>query len=127
MRIAANSCFAVSVTQDIQSAQGIPLDPPLSTSFTTGASPDTIAPTVNVNPQNGATNVPRNTVIVFAFSEPMSPVALNASTLRVSNGGTPVAGSITLAQENRLATFRPSSSFLANSMVDQVAPLRCAT
>ncbi|MBI3989938.1 MAG: IPT/TIG domain-containing protein [candidate division NC10 bacterium] len=118
--LAPNTCFTLSLTQGIQSALGLPLDTPLSGSFTTAGSPDTISPNVNVNPPNGATGVPRNTSIVFAFSEPMNRVTVNPLTLQVSNNGQPVTGSITLAQGNRVVTFRPATLFLANSIVEIV-------
>jgi hypothetical protein len=44
----------------------------VSSTFTTGPTADTTAPTVtSFTPVNGATNVPTNTVIVVRFSEPM--------------------------------------------------------
>ena len=44
-----------------------------STTFVTGATADTIAPTVvSYSPANGATNVPTNASVVLQFSEPMN-------------------------------------------------------
>ncbi|PWB47957.1 MAG: hypothetical protein C3F12_03155 [Candidatus Methylomirabilota bacterium] len=123
--LAPSTCFTLSLTQAIQGAQGVPLDAPLSGSFTTAGSPDTISPNVNVNPPNGATGVPRNSSIVFAFSEPINPVTVNpvtvnSTTLRVSNNGEPVTGSITVGQDNRVVTFRPAALLQANSSVEIV-------
>ncbi|MCZ7624701.1 MAG: Ig-like domain-containing protein [Candidatus Methylomirabilis sp.] len=84
-----------------------------------------MSPNVNVNPPNGATGVPRNSSIVFAFSEPINPVTVNpvtvnSTTLRVSNNGEPVTGSITVGQDNRVVTFRPAALLQANSSVEIV-------
>ena len=118
--LAANTCFTLSLAQDIESDQGVPLDAPLLGSFTTAGSTDTLSPSVSVNPPNGATGVPQNTGIVISVSEPVNPVTANSSTLRISNDGQPVEGSIILGQGNRVMTYRPSEPFVADSIVEIV-------
>lgn len=113
-----NTTYTLSITKEIKSAEGIPLDQPFSGSFTTAGLADTVSPTVFVIPQDGATEVPVNALIVFSFSEPMNPLLINSSTVAVTNNGMPVSGNIMLSQQNTVATFTLGSSFLPNSVVN---------
>lgn len=112
-----NTTYTLYITKEIKSAEGIPLDQAFSGSFTTAGLADTVSPTVIVIPQDGATEVPVNALVVFGFSEPMNPLLINSSTVAVTNNGMPVSGNIMLSQQNTVATFTPASSFLPNSVV----------
>jgi hypothetical protein len=80
--------------------------------FTTGATPDNIAPTVITSiPANAATGVPVNQEIVATFSEAMNPLTITNATFTLALGATPVTGNVTYVGST--ATFSPSSP-LAN-------------
>jgi large repetitive protein len=94
--------------------------PTYTSSFTTGAGPDTTAPSViSVNPPNGATNVPTNTAIVVQFSEPMdtATIADNADYgfyLYDTVTGVHVAGTLSFSTDLTTATFVPSAPLAVN-------------
>jgi hypothetical protein len=74
---------------------GTPMENDFSWSWTTGASVDTILPTVSgtLN-RNGATNVAINTHVGATFSEAMDPLTLNAATFFLVQGATAVPGAV---------------------------------
>ena len=81
-------------------------------SFTTGANPDVISPTViSINPVNNAMDVMRSKVISITFSEAMDPLTINATTFYLNQGTNKVAG--TIAYSGTTATFTPSNVLLA--------------
>ncbi len=54
------------------------------------------APTVtSTSPATAGTGVPRNPSIRATFSEAMNGSTLNATTFTLSQGGTPIAGTVT--------------------------------
>jgi hypothetical protein len=75
---------------------------------------DVVAPDVaGVTPAHGATAVDPQTAIVVEFSEPMDRATLNASTLALSQGGTPVPTAIAFTTDDRIATLTPVTQPLA--------------
>jgi len=71
-------------------------------------------PTVtSTNVQNNATGVPRNNGIAVTFSEAMNPTTINSSTFTVTQGTTPVQG--TIDYSGTTATFKPNVSLAANT------------
>jgi hypothetical protein len=86
--------------------------------FTTGAIPDTTAPTViSTDPANDATAVPLNKKIAAIFSEPMNPLTLTTATFMLANGTTPVSGTVTYAGVTAIFTpaivLAPSTLYTA--------------
>ncbi len=80
-------------------------------SFATGATADTTAPTVTlISPVLGATNVCRTRTISAAFSEPIDPETVSATTFKVTDNGTPVLGTVTYDAVSQAAVFTPSST-----------------
>ncbi len=78
-------------------------------SFTTGAAPDTTAPTVSsTDPANGDTGVVLNQQVAATFSEPMDPLTITTATFTLMQGTTPVSG--TVIYSGVTATFTPASS-----------------
>ncbi len=79
--------------------------------FTTGNGADLTPPTVgNVSPANNATAVPLNAQIVVQFSAPVNPDTV-ASTITVTpSGGSPIAGTATLASDMVTLTFVPTTT-----------------
>jgi hypothetical protein len=65
-------------------------------SFTTGDSPDAMAPTIVANtPRAGSVGVPLNQRISITFSEPMAPTSITAATFTLRVGAQPVVATIT--------------------------------
>ena len=83
-------------------------------SFTTGAAPDTTAPTVSsTDPANGATGVALNKQVAATFSESMNPLTITAANFTLTQGTTPVSGAVTYVGVT--ATFTPASSLAAST------------
>src|SRR5207249_8067480 len=87
-------------------------------SFTTGATLDTIAPTVSVTvPADGATAVPINQTINATFSEAMDPLTINTASLRLAGpGGAAVTGTVAYDVISRIATLNPLSDLAPNAV-----------
>src|SRR5438874_2298473 len=86
---------------------------PLGTKFdcssTTGATPDTTAPTVSFTvPANAATGVAISQKIAAAFSEAMDPLTITTATLRYRKSAAYVTGKVSYAGVT--ATFKPASA-----------------
>ena len=78
--------------------------------FTTGAGNDTTPPTVtSVSPVNSATSVPLNSQVVVRFSKPINPAS--PYQIQVTPfGGSPIAGTASLAGDQVTLTFNPTPS-----------------
>ncbi len=81
--------------------------------FTTGASADAIAPTVECTiPDAGETGVATNRKIVAYFSEPMDSLTIDGTSFLVTDALlVPVAGTVTYDVTNHVASFRPTVPF----------------
>ncbi len=63
----------------------------------------------SVTPANETTNVPLSNPIVITFSEPLNPATVTATSIVLApSGGSPIAGTITLSNNNSVVTLRPS-------------------
>src|SRR5439155_878089 len=79
----------------------------MSWSFTSGVAPDTTAPVLAATgPANADTNVPLNETITVSFNEAMDPSTINTTTFTLTQGTTPVAGTVSYA--NGTAIFTPA-------------------
>src|SRR6185503_9116694 len=89
-----------------------------SWSFTTGATLDTIPPTVSATvPANAATAVPINQTINATFSEAMDPLTISTASLRlIGPGGTAVTGTVAYDVISRIATLNPVSNLAPNAV-----------
>jgi hypothetical protein len=84
--------------------------------FTTGALSSTAALAVNsVTPANGVTGVPVNSSVVFAFSAPVNPATVSASTMSVSAIGAALAG--TYSVNGSTVTFTPQGVLPGNTQI----------
>lgn len=82
-------------------------------SWTTGAAPDTLKPTVTItNPANLATNVSVNKQINATFSEAMDQASLSTAnyTVKETATGNNVTGTVAYDVLNNIATFMPQAS-----------------
>lgn len=83
-------------------------------SFTTGAAPDTTAPTVApTDPLNNATGVEQNKTLTATFSEAIDPLTITNATFTLKQGTTPVSGTVTYL--GTTASFMPSAPLLAGT------------
>ena len=83
--------------------------------MTTTPPVDTTPPTVtSTTPASGATNVATSTAVTIAFSEALNPATVTTSTIRLLDGTTPVAASVTYNAANNTVTLTPTAA-LANS------------
>jgi methionine-rich copper-binding protein CopC len=113
--LAANTTYTATITTGAGDLSGNALAADFEWSFTTGAGPDTTAPTVSsVNPADGATGIPINRMISATFDEEMDPLTITNETFTVIDPGlTPVAGVVTYL--GTTATFTPDSNFAADT------------
>ncbi len=112
--LAANTTFTATVSTAAKDTSGTPLAKAYTWMFTTGATPDTTAPTVLTTiPANAATTVATNQKLAVDFSETMDAATITAATVLVHQGTTAVPGTVTYA--GTTATFSPASALLANT------------
>jgi large repetitive protein len=84
--------------------------------FTTGFGPQTQGPQlIGVSPDNSATAVPENALVVAQFNEPISVISATTG-LQLQQGGTPLPGAIALSNGNTLLTFTPVAALLPSTV-----------
>lgn len=109
-----NTSYTLNVTTGVTDTLGPPrsLTANITSSFTTQT--DSSLPTVTlVSPSTSATDVSTNANIFITFSKPMAAATLNTTNITLTNGVTPVTGTISTFGTSGVY-FIPSST-LANS------------
>lgn len=107
----ANTSYTGRLTTAVKSLKGNALQSDFVWSFRTGTS---VSPTVvSTDPTSNLTGVEPNKVISATFSVPMDPTTLNAATFKITQGTTPVAGTITYAGST--VFFTPTVNLLSNA------------
>lgn len=107
-----NTNYTVHVTPAVMDVTGNSLVPFTST-FTTGA--DTFMPiALTTVPANNGTGIAVNTNISVTFDEPV----MNVTTTTFQVEGGTVAGTITMSNGNRTATFDPTANLPAATVID---------
>jgi methionine-rich copper-binding protein CopC len=87
-------------------------------SFATGAAADSTAPAyVTSNPLNGATGVQRGAALWAQLSEQLNPSSVNATTVQVLNGATPLPGAASYDAATQRVIFTPSPQLPAAAML----------
>ncbi len=106
--LAFGTSYTATITTGAEDLAGNALASDYVWTFTTGAAPDTTAPTVTLtDPANGDTGVATNKKIAATFSESMDPLTITTTTFTVTGPGvTPVAGTVVYA--GATATFTPA-------------------
>jgi len=75
-------------------------------------------------PANLATGVPIGTLLSATFSVPMDPATISVSTFTVTQGATPVSGTVTLV--GATATFAPLSNLIPGAVYQAVIRIGAA-
>lgn len=107
--LAPATLYTATITAGATDLAGNALTSPYSWSFTTGAAPDTTAPTVSSTvPLATATGVPVNTQVTAIFSEPMDPLSVTTASVSLAcPAGTPISGTVDYGVTGNVMTFTP--------------------
>jgi len=116
--LALNTTYTATITTGARDLAGNALANSLVWSFTTGATPDTTAPTVSFTvPVSADTGVAISPNIAATFSEAMDPLTITTVTFTLKQGTTAVAGTVTYAGVtaifNPLNNLAPSTTYTA--------------
>jgi hypothetical protein len=112
--LASSTTYTATITTGAKDLAGNALAANYTWSFTTGAAPDTTAPTVIfTDPADGETGVALNKKIAATFSEVMDPLTITTATFTLNQGATPISGSVTYV--GLIATFDPTSDLASNT------------
>jgi hypothetical protein len=104
-----NTVYTATINKSAANKAGTSLARDYTWSFTTGAAPDNVKPTITVSaPLNNAINVSVSEKMVITFSENMDASTLNAVTFSLKQGATAVAGTVTSTATS--VTFTPSAN-----------------
>jgi len=114
--LAAFTVYTATLTTDIEGLEGASLAADHVWSFTTGATPDTTAPTVlSTVPASGAIAVALDTNVTAAFSEAMDPLTINGTSITLKIGSAGVVGAVT-APLATAVTFNPTAPLAPNTV-----------
>jgi hypothetical protein len=110
--LVANTQYTATITNAATSLTGIAMAANFVWTFRTGATANSVSPTIiATNPASAAMNVPVNKTINATFSAAMDPMTItNATfTLAVAGiGGAPVDGTVVYDPTSQIATFTPA-------------------
>lgn len=115
--LAANTTYTATLTTGATDLAGNNLASDAVWTFTTGATADTVAPTVtSTNPVDLQTNVLINKTVAATFSESMDPLTVVASNFKVTApDNAAVAGTLVYDAPSKTATFTPTANFAPNT------------
>ena len=110
----SSSVYTATITSGVKDLAGNALAADKVWSFTTGSTPDTIAPTVMTTyPTNAVTDVAINSPMSITFSEAMNPLTVTIFSFTLKHDGTPVAGNVIF--NGNAGTFTPTVDLTANT------------
>jgi Ice-binding-like/Bacterial Ig-like domain len=110
--LAINTAYTATIASGVQDLAGNALGSAFSWTFTTGATPDSTAPTViSTTPADGVSSVSLSAAANATFSKAMDPSTITTVTFGLTGPGTtPVAGKVSYDVASRIATFTPASA-----------------
>lgn len=113
----ASALFTATITTGATDLAGNTLASNFVWTFTTGAAPDTTAPTLtSTNPANGATGVCINHTVNTTFGEAMDPLTITTATFTVQKPDSSlVAGTVSYNATSFVATFVPTANLAINT------------
>lgn len=114
--LSANTTYTATITTGATDLYGNTLASNYVWSWTTGAAPDTIAPTItHTVPADVATGVLIAANVTATFSEAMNNLTITNVTFTLKQGLNPVAGTVSYDSLSKTATFDPTDPLLANT------------
>jgi methionine-rich copper-binding protein CopC len=116
--LGANAQYTATLTGSTTGIKDMANNPLTSVSwiFTTGAAPDTVAPTVTARtPSANATGVSRTRDITATFSEGVTGVGGTTVTLKNASTGAVIAAGVSYSASTRVVTLNPSPTLAANT------------
>lgn len=116
-----NTQYTATITTGAKDLARNPLAADYVWSFTTGASPDTVDPTVTSTiPADGATDVPLDQTVSATFSEVMNYATITTGNFLLTWSGGSVVGTVTYVYDSinnvTQATFVPQANLLNNTL-----------
>ncbi len=118
--LASNAAFTARLTTAISDAAGnalagntavLPAAGDHVWTFTTAGTGDVTAPTVTaISPADGALNICLGSAVSATFSEPMDATTIDATTVRVTDAGAPVSGTVSYDAPSQVARFVPTAA-----------------
>jgi hypothetical protein len=110
--LALNTPYTATITTGATDVYGIGLASNFVWTFTTSIAPCAAPTVISEVPASGAVGVCPSTVVTATFSEAMNPATINNSTFTLTEGTTPVTG--TVSYTGSTAIFTPSSPLALN-------------
>ena len=104
--LSPNTAYTATITTGVKCLGGNSIAQNFVWSFTTGLSQTTAPIVVSTVPSNGVSGVPLNSSITAKFSEAINPMSINVITFTLTEGKTPVAGTVSFDGTNA-AVFTP--------------------
>jgi len=107
-----NTTYTGRVTTAVKDENGNALQTDYIWTFSTG---NTLSPLViTTDPANNATGVALNKTVTATFNMPMNPLTINATTFKLMQGTTAVAGIVTYS--GNTASFTPAAALAINTL-----------
>ena len=126
--LAPNTVYTATVTTGVKDLAGNAMAANFVWSWTTGAAPDTTAPTVTLtNPADLAVGVCVNKTINATFSEAMDPLTITTATFTLAPTATPAAavtGVVTYDAATKIATFNPVANLTGTPATSYTATIK---
>ncbi len=114
----AGTTCAAAITTGVEDVAGNALAGPFEWTFTTGAAPDSTAPSVSsTSPGSNIIGIALNTLVTASFNEPIDPQTISTTSFALEcPTGTPVAASVDYAVSGNVATLTPAADLPPGTM-----------
>jgi len=114
--LAPSTLFTATITTGVTDLAGDALATNYVWTFTTGAAVAVTPPElVSTVPANAAIGVPLNQAVSATFTEAMNPLTITTETFQLTQGGNPIAGTVSYDAINFIATFTPTAPLTAST------------